>query len=189
MNRAIRIAVFVFAITGLAAIAQTPSVTQQSSGANSPNIANVAGNVTGTLTPKDTAASQVLAQLAKDHAADQTALNTKFQQARASLDQSNKSLNDQIASLQKALQDDLNKDKKYKPRLDQITDLQKKLGENGSNANLAWQKDVAPLQQKVLTEQAQIDGLVPVIRKENGFPDNAAFDAATGKWTVPEPKK
>jgi hypothetical protein len=49
VNRAIRIAVFVFAITGIAAIAQTKE-----------------------LTPKDTAASQVLAQLAKDHAADQT---------------------------------------------------------------------------------------------------------------------
>jgi len=163
MKSTIRIIAFTLAIFTAKAFAQTP------------------------LTPKDTPASQVLAQLVKDHNADQKAFDVKRQQAMSTLDQSNKTLSDQVAAMQKALMDDLNKDKKYKPRIDQINGMQQKLQTNGANANQAFQRDVGPLQQRVLTEQSQIDGLLPVIRKENGFADNAVFDPATGKWS--EPKK
>lgn len=141
------------------------------------------------LTAKSTPASDALGELARDQTADQAALNTKLQQAKYSLDQSNKALGDQIQTVQKDLMAKLNQDKKYKPMLDQIADLQKKLNENQTNASNAYQKDAGPLVQRVQSETAQVQGLIPVVKKENGFPDNATYSVETQKWTVPAAPK
>lgn len=141
------------------------------------------------VTVKDTPASQTLVQIAKQKIDDQKVLDTKFQQARSNLDSSNKAIQDQLKAVSDDLQNKLKADKKYKPMLDQIADLQKKLGENGSNAQQAFQRDIGPVQQKVQMETNQVDGLIPIVRKENGLPDTATFDGATGKWSVPEVKK
>lgn len=135
---------------------------------------------------KDTPASQSLAQLGKDQAADQKKLNDLFQQARSSLDSNNKALNDSVAAAQKELNDKLNADKKYRPMLDHLKELQKQLGDAGNKAQADFQKEVNPIQQKLQMESAQISGLEPVVRKENSLPDSAIFNAATGKWSVPK---
>lgn len=133
---------------------------------------------------KDSPASQSLAQLAKDQVVDQKHLNDIFQQARTSLDQNNKALNDAVVAAQKELNDKLNEDKKYRPMMDKLKDLQKQLQEAGQKAQQDFQKSVGPIQQKLNMESAQIQGLEPVVRKENNLPDNAVFNAATGKWSV-----
>lgn len=166
MKSVIRIFAFTLALTSIAALAQTKDVTV-----------------------KDSPASQTLAQLAKDHTADLAAFNVKLQQANSALDQSNKTLTDQMVSIRKSVEDDLGKDKKYKGRLEAIANLQKKFSGNKDAANAAFQRDAGAIQAKVQMEAAQIDGLIPVVRKENGLPDNAVFDQATGKWSVPEVKK
>lgn len=163
MKALLRISAFTLLFVGVAAFAQTP------------------------VTVKQSPASDMLVQLAKDHAANSKALELKFQQARAALDQSNKSMQDEIAAANKALTDDLRQDKKYKGRLEHIDDLQKKLADNGTAANAAFVKDVGPLQQKVSQEAGQLEELEKVVKAENNLPDGATFDLATGKWT--EPKK
>lgn len=135
---------------------------------------------------KDSPASQSLAQLAKDQAADRKHLNDIFQQARTSLDQNSKALNESVAAAQKDLNDKLNADKHYKPLLDHLKDLQKQMQDAGQKAQAGFQNSVQPIQQKLNVESAQIAGLEPVVRKENNLPDTAVFNAATGKWSVPK---
>jgi DNA repair ATPase RecN len=137
------------------------------------------------LTPKDTPASQTLNQLAKDKATDQKVWDTKLQQARFGLDQQQKTLNDQLQTVQKDLNAKLQADKKYKPLLDQIADTQKKINEVAQSAQANFMKDMGSVQQKLNMEATQAQGLVPVIKKENNFPDNATYDLDTQKWTVP----
>lgn len=146
---------------------------------------------TPSLTPKDTPASQTLTQLAKDKSADQKAFDAKLQQARFSLDQAQKALNDQLQTEQKDINAKLQADKKYKPLLDQIADTQKKIGELGQTAQANFVKDNGVVKQKLDMETTQAQGLIPVVRKENGFPDNATFDLDTQKWSIPssEPTK
>ena len=133
---------------------------------------------------KDSAASQVLNQTAKEHAADQAAFNTKLQQARYSLDQSNKDLQKQIQDLQKTLQDKLKADKHYKDLLDQIDALQKKFNENSQRANEAFQRSLAGLPQKIQTENAQMQSLIDVVRKENNLPADATYNEEKQIWTI-----
>lgn len=138
---------------------------------------------------KDTPASQTLNQMAKDQAADQQVWNTKLQQARFSLDANVKTLNDQIQSLQKDLETKLKQDKKYKPFMDQIADAQKKLKSVNDDANTNFTKDTNSLQQKIKMESDNVTVLIPVVRKENGLPDGAQYNAETQKWTMPEAPK
>ena len=56
---------------------------------------------------KDTPASQALIEAAKSQAADQTVFNTKLQQAKYTLDASNKALTEQINAANKDLNDKL----------------------------------------------------------------------------------
>ena len=164
MKSLARIATFAFLFTAFAALAQKP------------------------LAVKDSAASQFLNQLAKDHAADQAVFNTKLQQARFNLDHSNKTLQDQIQALQKSLTDKLKEDKKYKPLLDQIDALQKQFNENSQNAQIAFQKDSGELPQKIQTEAAQIESLKDVVRKENDLPADSVYNEDKQTWNQPAAK-
>jgi|ERR1700721_1797657 len=138
---------------------------------------------------KDTAASQTLVDLAKSEVSDKAAMNTKFQQARGSLDQNVKALNDELKKTQKDLNDRIKADKKYSSEFAHIDDLQKQIQTANQTADDAFRKDAGPLQQKLQTEIAQIDGLVKVVKKENDLPDSATFSDETQKWTVPSEKK
>lgn len=137
------------------------------------------------LTPKDSPAAQTLNQLAKDKLSDQKAFDSKLQQARFELDKTQKDMSTQLQSLQKELNDKLREDKKYKPLLDQIADTQKNLNESQNVAAGTFQKESGSLSSKVNMEANQIEGLIPVVRKENNFPDNSVYDPATQKWTLP----
>jgi DNA repair ATPase RecN len=141
------------------------------------------------LTVKDTPASQALIQAAKEQAVDQAAFNTKLQQARYSLDTSNKAPSDQLTAAQKDLEAKVKSDKKYKPLFDKIAALQKQLTDNNSKAQSDFAKDTGPIQQRVQSESRQIQALLPIVRKESGLPDNATYDPATNKWVVPAAKK
>jgi len=137
---------------------------------------------------KSSAANDVLIELSKSETADKAALDAKLQQARGGLDATTKSISDQIQTKAKSLDDQIKNDKKYKPLLKEIANLQKGLSEAQSKANQAYQAAVGPLSQKLQTETAQVDGLIKVVKKENGLPDNATFDVSTQKWTVPDKK-
>jgi small-conductance mechanosensitive channel len=134
---------------------------------------------------KSTAAQDALVELAKSQAADEAALNVKVQQANSTLDQSKKALTDQLQAVSKDLNEKLQQDKKYKPSLDQITDLQKKLQDLQQTASANFQKDAGQLQQKLQTERAQVEGLIPVVKKEDDMPLEASFDYKTQKWFIP----
>ena len=137
---------------------------------------------------KDTPASEALLQFAKDQTADQTAFNTKVQQANFTLNQNNKALQDQIAAANKDLLEKLRADKKYKPLLDNIDNLNAELATTGQKVRDDFSKDAGPLQQKLNFETDEVKTLIPVVRKENGLPDDATFDTSSGKWTVPDKK-
>ena len=141
------------------------------------------------LTVKDSAASQLLNETAKEHVADQAVFNTKLQQARFALDTSNKALQEQIQAAQKDLETKLRADKKYKPMLDNIDALQKKFNDNSAVANTAFQKDAGQIKQKVDSEAVQIQSFEDVVRKENGLPANAKYDEDKQTWTEPEAAK
>jgi Rps23 Pro-64 3,4-dihydroxylase Tpa1-like proline 4-hydroxylase len=158
MNRLARIIAFTFLFTSSVVLGQKP------------------------LTVKNSAASQALNQVAKDHIADQAVVNTKLQQARFNLNQSNKALQEQIQALQKSLDEKLKEDKKYKGMLDQLDDLQKKFNDNGQRANVAFQKDLGLLPQKMQSEAAQIQSLSDVVRKENDLATNVTYNEEKQTW-------
>jgi len=137
---------------------------------------------------KDTPASQALIKFSNEQTADQAAFDTKVKQAEFTLDQSNKTLKDQITAANKDLLDKLKADKKYKPLLDNIDNLNTQLNTDGQKIRDDFSKDAGPLQQKLNFEADEVKALVPVVRQENGLPDTATFDSATGKWTVPPTK-
>jgi Skp family chaperone for outer membrane proteins len=134
---------------------------------------------------KDTPASQSLVALQKKLAADQQAFTTAFQQARTTLDQNLKALNDELAKQQKVLHDQEASDKKYRPLLDKIDDLQKQIATAQETAQKKFNAEISTVQQNIGIEQAQIQALVPVVRRENDLPDGATFSIDTGKWTLP----
>ena len=171
MKSIVRISIFTLLFVAVAAFAQVPA---------KPDADQV--------TVKDTDASKALTQVAQDLVKDQKSLNDLFQQARSSLDKNNKTLTDAIAAAQKELNDRLQQDKKYKPELDHIADLQKQLTEMGQKAQTEFSRNVGPVQQRVVNEQAQIQVLEDVVRKENGFPKEAEFNLESQKWSNPAKK-
>ena len=40
------------------------------------------------------------------------------------------------------------------------------------------------MQQAMATDNALINGLLPIVRKENGFDDKATYDSKTQTWTI-----
>ena len=111
-------------------------------------------------------------------------LDTATQQARSAFDMSVKSLNDSLSAKTKDLMDELKSDKKYAPKLKEIETIQQQQKDAISEAQKKFNASAGPLQQKVATDQALIDGLVPVVRKESGLPPTAKFDAKTQEWST-----
>jgi hypothetical protein len=145
---------------------------------------------------KSSPASDALIAAAKEMKEEQKAFDTALTQARSSFDISQKSLLTQIQEAQKDLNDKVKADKKYAPLIEKISTLQKQGQDLQQHAQTQFAQSANPLQSKIASDKALIEGLIPVVRKENGFPDNAAFDPATQNWSVPkavekvaEPKK
>jgi hypothetical protein len=81
-------------------------------------------------------------------------------------------------------------DAKNKPIQAQIDPLEKQIQANNEEANRNYQTAVQPFASNVSRDQAQIDAIAKLVKKEQNLPDNANFDLETGKWVIPDtPKK
>lgn len=136
----------------------------------------------GQVTVKSSPAADALVSAAKDLSTEKKSLDVALQQARSTLDTSQKAIKDQLTALQKDLNDKLKADKKYAPDLDKMEKLQKQLQDSGNEATNKFNQVGGPISTKVAQDQALIDGLIPVVRKENGLPDTATFDVETQTW-------
>lgn len=134
------------------------------------------------VTVKSSAAEDALVQAAKDLQADQQTITQLIAQARATSDSEQKDLQQQIAAKNQALLEKLRADKKYKPFLDELDGLQKQLQQEQVHLQETFGPRIQAAQVKIQQDQALVNGLIPVVRKENGLPDSAVFDAATQTW-------
>lgn len=169
--------VLVFVVATSVAVGQI----QVSSGNNSPNIMGV-----GSVVVKSSPASDALIAAAKEATEEQKSFDTALQQARSSLDSSQKQLSTQLQDAQKDLNEKLKADKKYAPMLANIETMQKQLADLQSQAQNKFAQSSAPISNKIAVDKTLIDGLVPIVRKENGLSDTATFDPATQKWSTPK---
>lgn len=139
---------------------------------------------------KSSPASDTLNQAAKELAASNKSMQEIIDNIRNGLNVNQKKQADQLTSLQKELQEKLKADKKYKPLMDQMKAIQEDLQEASQRAQQQFNQQTAPIQQKIQTDTALVQGLIPVVRKENDLPDTAKFDTATQKWKkAPEAAK
>lgn len=139
-------------------------------------------------TPKASPASEALAHAAKDIGTEQKAFDAALHQAKATLDVSVKDLQKQNADLNKTLNDQIRADKKYKPMFEKIDAIQKQIQALNTDATNKFSQSVGPLNNQIASDKALIEGLEPVVRKENGWPDSATFDVATQTWKgIPQP--
>lgn len=145
---------------------------------------------------KPSPASDALVKASQDMQAGQKSFDTILSHARVAAESSQKSLQADIQKANADLMAELKADKKYKDKLASIDELQKKLNTIGQQAEQKFQQEAGPIKNEINKDKALIDGLTPVVRKENDLPDTAKFDSATQKWTAPkvvdkpaEPKK
>lgn len=118
---------------------------------------------------KPTPASDALVIAAKDQATSQASLDTILNQARTTINTNSKQLQQTIAVKTDDLQKKLKEDKKYAPMIAEIEKLQADFKSLQSNAQADFNKQTMPIQQKIASDGALIDGLVPIVAKENGI--------------------
>lgn len=156
----------------------------------------VMAQTSDTITVKPSPASDALNRAAQESVTQQKSFDAILSQARVAADTSQKSLQTEIQKANADLLAELKADKKYKDKLAAIDVLQKGLQTAGQKAEQKFVQDAGPLQNEIGKDKLLIEGLIPVVRKENDFPPTANFDTATQKWTLPkasdkpvEPKK
>lgn len=135
---------------------------------------------------KPTPASDALVHAAQDLTTEQKSFDTALNQARSTADASQKSIQAEMKKASDDLMVELKADKKYKDKLAAIDVLQKNLQNAGQQAEQKFQQEVGPIQNAIGKDKALIDGLIPVVRQENGLADTATFDSATQKWSAPK---
>jgi hypothetical protein len=140
-------------------------------------------------TVKTSPASDALNHAAQDLTVQQKQFDVALQQARSTADASNKALQAKLQELNKTLLDQLKSDKKYKDQLTAIDAVQKQMQGLNQDQTQKFQQEVGPIQNSIGKDKALIEGLIPIVRKENDLPDTATFDQATQKWTTPAAKK
>lgn len=140
-------------------------------------------------TVKSSPASDALNHAAKDAVTEQQSFDVMLNQAKSSADASNKALQSKLGELNKALLDQLKADKKYKSQLEEIDTVQKQLQTLNQTATQKFQQEAGPIQNAIGRDKALIEGLIPIVRKENDLPDTATYDQSTQKWTTPAAKK
>jgi gamma-glutamyl:cysteine ligase YbdK (ATP-grasp superfamily) len=138
---------------------------------------------------KPTPASDALVAAAKDAAQEAKDFQAAMDGANAVMAADQKALTAHLADLAKQLDAQLKADKRYKGLLDQISATQNQLKEGGQAAQAKFDAKAGPIQAKLATDQSLMDGLEPVVRKENGLPDTAKFDRATQTWSAPAAKQ
>lgn len=143
-------------------------------------------------TAKPSPASDALVKAAQESTVQQKTFDAALQTAKAALDAKVKDLQQQNIDLNQQLNTQIRADKKYKPMFEKIDAIQKQLAALNTDATNRFQQSVGSIQSQIATNNALIAGLVPIVRKENGWPDTATFDAATQTWkgiTAVEEKK
>ncbi len=134
------------------------------------------------VTVKSSPAADALVHAAQDLTTQQKAYDTALNQARSSMDASNKQLQQKLQDKQKALVDQLKADKKYKDQMAEIDTLTKQLQSLNADASTKFNAQIAPIQNEIGKDQALIGGLISIVRKENGLPESATFDTSTQTW-------
>lgn len=135
-----------------------------------------------TVTVKSSPASDALMVAAKDLQSSQRTLEVASQQAKATMDASQKALNDQLIAITTDLNKRVRADKKYSADFEKIDSLQKQLQTTAQQAQQKFVTDYGPIQQKVATDNAVINGLVPVVKAENGLDEKTIFDPVSQSW-------
>jgi hypothetical protein len=144
--------------------------------------AEAAPPVTPVILVKDTPASKALISAAKDAAETQKNFDNALLQAKSGLDVSQKNLSSSLDAKTKDLHDKLLSDKKYAEAVKEIDTIQNQIQNLSKTANTKFQEQSGPLQQKIATDTALINGLIPVVRQENELKATDVFDAATQAW-------
>ena len=134
-------------------------------------------------TVKPSPASDALVHAAQDLATAQKSYDNILNQARSTMDASSKALQQQLNDANKTLLDQLKADKKYKDELAKIDGLQKQMQGLNADASQKFNQNAAPIQNEIGKDKALIDGLIPIVRKENDLPATVTFDTATQKWS------
>jgi predicted RNase H-like nuclease (RuvC/YqgF family) len=135
------------------------------------------------VTVKTSPAETALVNASKDGSSAQSAYNVMLQQARSTLDDTQKALIKKLNDAQNDLNEKLKVDKKYKPMVDNIIALQGQLSDASKNVQSKFNDQSAPLLQKINTDKSLVNGLIPVVRQENNLPDTATYNPETQKWT------
>lgn len=135
---------------------------------------------------KPSPASDALVKIAQDLQTQQKSFDVILQQAQSTATSNQKQLQTDIQKANTDLLAELKADKKYKDKLAAIDTMQKQLNTVAQTAQQKFQQDTGPIQTEIAKDKVVIDGLIPIVRKENDLPATATFDPATQKWTVPK---
>jgi hypothetical protein len=92
-------------------------------------------------------------------------------------------LTDKIKAATNAAQDALNKTNAEYAK--QVDVLQAKINANAEKAQAAFTEAHKADLNMLQTRYNQIQGFIPVVRKEGGLPDAAQYDIQTQTWAVP----
>jgi hypothetical protein len=142
-----------------------------------------------TVTVKPSPASDTLVHAAQDLETETKAFTNAQHQAQSTYDSDVKALQTKIQELYKTLMDQVRADKRYKGQMDEIDVVQKQMKDHDATASVKFNQSVGPIQNSIGKDRALIDGLIPIVRKENDLPDSATFDTATQKWSTSAPAK
>ena len=144
-----------------------------------------AAGAQGPITVKTSVAETTLNDTAKDLVVNQKSVNDIFQQSRSAMSSDQKILQDQLSAKQKALEAKMRADKKFGPMLEEIDGLVKRLQDTNQKAQSDFNQKIAPMQAKINSEAALMEGLIKVVRQENGLPDDAVYDKDKQTWSIP----
>jgi predicted RNase H-like nuclease (RuvC/YqgF family) len=141
------------------------------------------------ITVKPTPAADALNHAASDFQKENKSLEDLVHQAQFGGGQNAQTLQKEMMDLSNKLHVELLADKKYKGEVEAIDKVQTQLKDLQKTTQEKFNQESAPIQQAMATDNALIDGLIPIVRKENGFSDGAEYDRATQTWKVKDQKK
>jgi predicted S18 family serine protease len=134
------------------------------------------------ITIKPSPSEDALVQAAKDAQLQHAEFTVAQQQAEKALSDKQKALNDKLAAINKQITDKLKADKHYRDLMAQFSATQADLQKAQADAGTAFQQQTGKVQEAIAKDNALIQGLIPVVRKENGLADTDSFDESSQQW-------
>lgn len=138
------------------------------------------------ITVKSSPAEDALVGASKDAIESRKKFDQMSQDAQNGLFVNQKKLVDDLTAKQKAMIEKIKADKKYKAMIDEIDGLQKQLQNMQGDVRGRFAQQTAPLQQKIASDNAAVETLIPIVKKDNNLPDNAVFDKEKQTWSAPK---